>query len=124
MTPEEWAVQVEVVEEMIGDPRDPSRYIDHAGGRLVRVDVGAQGQAAERWPFVALRHPHKAGLRRVGGGVPIALKANMCVEGVESNCASRILAGYRAPGVQEVLEVVYVHKRAFYLGKLKIFYIG
>ncbi|MDZ4771503.1 MAG: Asp-tRNA(Asn)/Glu-tRNA(Gln) amidotransferase subunit GatA [Planctomycetota bacterium] len=30
-------------------------------------------------------------------GVPIALKANMCVEGFESNCASRILAGYHAP---------------------------
>ena len=27
-------------------------------------------------------------------GVPIALKSNMCVEGFESNCASRILAGY------------------------------
>ena len=30
-------------------------------------------------------------------GVPIALKANMCVAGFESNCASRILQGYRAP---------------------------
>jgi len=30
-------------------------------------------------------------------GVPVALKANMCVEGFESNCASRILAGYKAP---------------------------
>jgi aspartyl-tRNA(Asn)/glutamyl-tRNA(Gln) amidotransferase subunit A len=30
-------------------------------------------------------------------GVPIALKSNMCLQGVESNCGSRILAGYRAP---------------------------
>ncbi len=30
-------------------------------------------------------------------GVPIVLKANLCWDGVESNCASRILAGYRAP---------------------------
>ncbi len=30
-------------------------------------------------------------------GVPIALKANMCLEGVESNCGSRVLEGYRAP---------------------------
>jgi len=30
-------------------------------------------------------------------GVPVALKANMCAEGFESNCASRILAGYHAP---------------------------
>lgn len=30
-------------------------------------------------------------------GVPIALKANMCLEGLETNCASKVLAGYRAP---------------------------
>lgn len=30
-------------------------------------------------------------------GVPVALKANMCLEGVETSCASRILAGYRPP---------------------------
>jgi aspartyl-tRNA(Asn)/glutamyl-tRNA(Gln) amidotransferase subunit A len=30
-------------------------------------------------------------------GVPIALKANMCLEGFESSCGSKILAGYRAP---------------------------
>lgn len=30
-------------------------------------------------------------------GVPVALKANMCLAGSEANCGSRILAGYRAP---------------------------
>jgi len=30
-------------------------------------------------------------------GVPVVLKANMCMQGFESNCASRIVAGYRAP---------------------------
>jgi len=30
-------------------------------------------------------------------GVPVALKANMCTEGIETSCASRILAGWRAP---------------------------
>ncbi len=30
-------------------------------------------------------------------GVPLAIKANLCREGVETNCASRILAGYRPP---------------------------
>ncbi len=30
-------------------------------------------------------------------GVPVALKANMCLAGTETNCGSRILAGYRPP---------------------------
>lgn len=30
-------------------------------------------------------------------GVPVAIKANMCVAGEESSCASRMLEGYRAP---------------------------
>jgi len=30
-------------------------------------------------------------------GVPLVLKANMCLAGVETNCGSRILAGWRAP---------------------------
>jgi len=30
-------------------------------------------------------------------GVPVALKANMCLEGREVNCGSRILAGWRPP---------------------------
>ncbi len=30
-------------------------------------------------------------------GVPLAIKANMCWQGVEANCGSRILAGYRPP---------------------------
>src|SRR3990167_118256 len=30
-------------------------------------------------------------------GVPIGIKDNMCVEGRETRCASKILAGFRAP---------------------------
>ncbi len=52
----------------------------------------------------ALRRADELDARRSRGdsvgplhGVPIALKANMCFAGVESNCASKILAGYRAP---------------------------
>lgn len=41
-------------------------------------------------------------------GVPFALKSNMCVEGVEAHCGSKILAGYRppytAPFVQRLLD--------------------
>ena len=41
-------------------------------------------------------------------GVPFAIKANMCLAGRETNCASRVLAGYRAPytatAVQRLLD--------------------
>jgi aspartyl-tRNA(Asn)/glutamyl-tRNA(Gln) amidotransferase subunit A len=30
-------------------------------------------------------------------GVPVVLKSNLCVAGVETNCGSRILAGWRPP---------------------------
>ncbi len=30
-------------------------------------------------------------------GVPVALKANLCAEGLESSCGSKLLAGWRAP---------------------------
>ncbi|MBL8863546.1 MAG: Asp-tRNA(Asn)/Glu-tRNA(Gln) amidotransferase subunit GatA [Planctomycetes bacterium] len=52
----------------------------------------------------ALRRADELDARRARGetpgplhGVPIALKANMCLAGVEANCASRILRGYRPP---------------------------
>lgn len=37
-------------------------------------------------------------------GVPIALKANLCVEGWPTDCASRALAGWRAPYTATVVE--------------------
>ncbi len=37
-------------------------------------------------------------------GVPIAIKANMALAGVETSCASRILAGWRAPYTATFLE--------------------
>jgi len=41
-------------------------------------------------------------------GLPIAVKSNLCVRGRESNCGSRMLAGYRAPytatAVQRLLD--------------------
>ncbi len=30
-------------------------------------------------------------------GVPVALKSNMCLEGIETNCGSKLLAGYKPP---------------------------
>ena len=37
-------------------------------------------------------------------GVPVAIKANMALRGVEANCGSRILAGWRAPYTATFLE--------------------
>jgi aspartyl-tRNA(Asn)/glutamyl-tRNA(Gln) amidotransferase subunit A len=41
----------------------------------------------------------RAAGQRLGrlAGVPVALKANMCLAGAEASCGSRILAGYRPP---------------------------
>lgn len=37
-------------------------------------------------------------------GVPVVLKSNLCLAGVETNCGSRILAGYRPPYTATVVE--------------------
>ena len=37
-------------------------------------------------------------------GVPVALKSNLCLEGFETNCGSRILAGWRAPYTSTVAQ--------------------
>ena len=37
-------------------------------------------------------------------GVPVALKANLCLEGQELNCGSRLLSGYRPPYTATVVE--------------------
>jgi len=37
-------------------------------------------------------------------GVPVALKANLCQTGVETNCGSRVLAGWRPPYTATVVE--------------------
>jgi aspartyl-tRNA(Asn)/glutamyl-tRNA(Gln) amidotransferase subunit A len=37
-------------------------------------------------------------------GVPVVLKSNLCVAGVETNCGSRILAGWRPPYSATVVE--------------------
>lgn len=37
-------------------------------------------------------------------GVPVVLKSNLCLAGVETNCGSRVLAGYRPPYTATVVE--------------------
>jgi aspartyl-tRNA(Asn)/glutamyl-tRNA(Gln) amidotransferase subunit A len=86
--------------------RRERRVADVVGETFARID------ALDRELNVFLNTDRKAAERRAEAldralaagetpgplaGVPVALKANMCLEGFESNCASRILAGYRAP---------------------------
>jgi aspartyl-tRNA(Asn)/glutamyl-tRNA(Gln) amidotransferase subunit A len=49
----------------------------------------------------ALEHDFPAGTLC---GVPVVLKGNLCLEGVETNCGSRVLAGYRPPYTATVVE--------------------
>ncbi|MCC6545347.1 MAG: Asp-tRNA(Asn)/Glu-tRNA(Gln) amidotransferase subunit GatA [Nitrospirae bacterium] len=46
-------------------------------------------------------------------GIPIAIKDNMCTEGIQTTCASRILQGFRPPYTADVIERLktrgYVH---------------
>jgi len=49
----------------------------------------------------ALQHSFPAGALC---GVPVVLKSNLCLAGVETNCGSRVLAGYRPPYTATVVE--------------------
>lgn len=46
-------------------------------------------------------------------GIPVAIKDNMCTEGIQATCASRILQGFRPPYTADVIERLkargYVH---------------
>jgi len=46
-------------------------------------------------------------------GIPVAIKDNMCTEGIQTTCASRILQGFRPPYTADVIERLkgrgYVH---------------
>ncbi len=70
----------------------------------------AQGEGARLHAFLvvdaegARARARELDARRAAGedpgvlfGVPVALKSNLCLEGVESNCGSRILEGWTAP---------------------------
>ena len=51
-----------------------------------------------------LRQQAKAAGRGRLAGIPITVKANICVAGEETNCASRILAGFKPPYDATVIE--------------------
>ena len=77
--------------------------VEEALARIERFD-GELGCFLSADREAALAHADELARERAGGhlpgplhGVPVALKSNMCLEGREANCGSRILAGYRPP---------------------------
>lgn len=80
---------VETVEEALERVADAQR---HLNAFLVRLDGAARARALELDAHLA-----RGGAPGELFGVPIAIKANMALAGVETSCASRILAGWRAP---------------------------
>ena len=62
----------------------------HAFLKVTGEDALAQARAADA---------RRAGGRRLGplDGIPLALKDNLCVKGVETTCASKILSGFVPP---------------------------
>ncbi|APB34367.1 Amidase [Gloeomargarita lithophora Alchichica-D10] len=74
----------------------------------------------------ALAHAHARDNRRAQGedmgllmGIPIALKDNLCTQGIPTTCASRILAGYQPPYDATVVERL-TQAGAIVLGKTNL----
>jgi len=88
---------------ILAGERSPQDAVAEAFDRIAALDgelnafLTTERDAAERCAATLVEE--RAAGRPAGPlfGVPVALKANMCHEGFETSCASRILAGWRAP---------------------------
>ncbi len=69
-------------------------------GALAEV-LGEQAKRRADTLDAALQHNFPPGALC---GVPVVLKSNLCLAGVETNCGSRVLAGYRPPYTATVVE--------------------
>lgn len=81
---------------IVKDSLDPSRIVTDLFERIARVDgriksfvLSDRSRAMER-----LKSADKKGKLF---GIPVLVKDNICVEGEETTCASRILKGFRPP---------------------------
>jgi len=70
--------------------------LERTRGALNAVLAVDRAGALERARALDARRARGEALGELAG-VPFALKANMCLSGVEANCASRVLAGYAPP---------------------------
>lgn len=94
---------LELAEAIRGGELSAVEVLEHFYGRVERLDpqLNAFLRLARDRALSEARRVDEA-VRRgedVGrlAGLPIAVKDNICVKGVEVTCASRILAGYRPP---------------------------
>ena len=62
---------------------------------------------------------HKGNRLPLLAGVPMAVKDNICIEGVKTTCASKILENFTAPYSATVVEKL-KHQKAIFLGKLNM----
>jgi aspartyl-tRNA(Asn)/glutamyl-tRNA(Gln) amidotransferase subunit A len=93
----------ELLERLRAGELGARESIEAAFERIERHD-GALGAFLETSRGEALARADELDRSRARGGevgplfgVPVALKSNMCLEGREASCGSRILAGYRPP---------------------------
>ncbi|MDQ3908315.1 MAG: Asp-tRNA(Asn)/Glu-tRNA(Gln) amidotransferase subunit GatA [Acidobacteriota bacterium] len=74
---------------------DAAERLNNDLNAFLEIDrEGATRRAAE---IDARREDQKAGERRSMAGVPVAVKDNICVRGMQTSCGSRILGPYRPP---------------------------
>ena len=89
--------------EIVSGKRSVREVVDDHLARIAALDpaIGAFSQVLEeRARATAIELDRALAEGAEPGplfGVPVALKANMCLEGVETHCGSRMLAGYRPP---------------------------
>ena len=84
-------------EKFASGETDPQEVVASLRGRIAAVDGKVHAVLRlneESLGSPDLKEKHKQGRL---GGIPVLIKDNMCVEGEETTCASRILEGFRPP---------------------------
>src|SRR5436305_4653617 len=94
--------------ERLNDTLNAFLQIDRAGAirRAEELDkeTGADKTQGSTSQAQSDAGQHNAGVQTPLRGIPIAIKDNICVRGMQATCGSRILAGYHPPYDATVIE--------------------